>query len=255
MTDAVLTPKPRSRRPQARPSPAGRDPDRLSHPPGRGLGLLRLERALRHHRRRRNGRHRRVRPAGPGPADRPRVRVRQRLPRHRQRGRDGDLHQQPAAGGGGDLFGNAELRRRHDLDRRGGLHHRHPAAGRVDPAGRQHRRRRCDDLCSAPGGDRLEPRHLVVRHPQQLLPRADRLDHGRRPGQSVDGPERPGDQRRRLVSGDQGVPGAAVQPPGRLRRLGHPAAAHQAPRPRPDALSRSRRPISRRRGGSVASWC
>jgi PiT family inorganic phosphate transporter len=60
-----------------------------------------------------------------------------------------------------------------------------------------------DDLLAAAGGDHLEPRHLGAGHPQLLLPRPDRLDHGRRPRQPADGPGRPGDLGRRLVAGDQ----------------------------------------------------
>ena len=54
--------------------------------------------------------------------------------------------------------------------------------------------------------------------PNSLVARADRLDHGRRPGQPADGPGRTGDLGRRLVAGRQRLPGAAVQPGGRLRR-------------------------------------
>lgn len=157
---------------------------------------------------------------GAGPGLRPHLRVHQRLPRHCQRGGHRHLHQSDVPLPGGDALRCVQLPRRAARRCRRSLRHRSPAAGGAADQ-REHRPWPGDGLLPARRRHRLEPRHLVLRHPGLQLAHPDRLDPRRRPGQCADH-RRAAGRRDQLAEGDRHRPVADLLAAGRLhgRRVG-----------------------------------
>ncbi len=134
-----------------------------------------------------------------------RVRLHERLPRRRELDRHRRLHRRAEAAAGGRV--RRVLQRRRDLrlppERRGDDRQGHRPAGR----GRSSRH-----LRRAHRRDRLEPGHLVVRHPVELVARADRR-HRRRGDRQ--GRRRLADRRGHLEDGALHLRLAAARLPAR----------------------------------------